>query len=204
MGRNQTGTILVLPPGEYFQGAVAGALASLRTEISPHAQAYLVQLLAHYIQADHLFPEGGGATLAAQLAQALEEAGAKERAQRLRQLGDFSLYVAGFFADSLSRKLVDVDYYIGMGGAAYGHAAELEEKRASAEVLRELARDFPKFTEILALISDEAGFHPENHQDLLRTYELWTKTGSERLAKQLARAGIVPGARKKPGAKEDA
>jgi hypothetical protein len=196
LGRNLTGSILVLNPGEYFQGAVEGAVGTLKLHVSAHARAYLAQLLGHFISTENFSPEQ---TLAQQLSVALEEHRAELRAQRMRQLGDYSLYVAGFFTDSLSRKLVDIDYYIGMGGAAYASAAELDDRRARAHVLAELAKDFPKFVEILALISEETGFHPENHQDLLRTYDLWAKTGSERLAKQLARAGIVPSNAKKPG-----
>lgn len=203
MGRNPSGSILVLNPGEYFQGAVEGAVGTLKLHVSSHAQAYLAQLLGHFITTENFYPtdaEGRPAeTLAQQLGLALEESRAEQRALRMRQLGDFSLYVAGFFSDSLSRKPVDVDYYIGMGGAAYASAAELDEKRARAHVLSELAKDFPKFVDILSVISDETGFRPENHQDLLRTYELWAKTGSERLAKQLARAGIVAPNAKKPG-----
>ncbi|RYZ99089.1 MAG: hypothetical protein EOP11_19875 [Proteobacteria bacterium] len=159
--------------------------------------------MSHFITTENFYPTDANGrpaeTLAHQLGLALEEERAELRAQRMRQLGDFSLYVAGFFTDSLSRKLVDVDYYIGMGGAAYATAAELDEKRARAGVLGELSRDFPKCVEILSQISEEAGFQPANHQDLLRTYDLWAKTGSERLAKRLARAGIMPVNAKKPG-----
>jgi hypothetical protein len=150
--------------------------------------------------AENFFPtnaEGKPAsTLTEQLGIALEETRPEQRALRLRQLGDFSLYVAGFFTDSLSRKLVDVDYYIGMGGAAYENVARLEEKRARAILFAELAGKFPQFVDVLAQVSEETGFQPDNSQDLLRIYDLWSKTGSERLARQLAKAGIVPQAAK--------
>ena len=196
----KNGEILILNPGEYFQGAVSGAVASLRHEVSEHAQVYLVQLLGHFIKTENFYPidgEGRQAdTLTHQLAAALEEESAEARAKRMRQLGDFSLYVAGFFTDSLKRKLVDVDYYIGMGGAAYESAARLEEKKPRAQVFLELSRKFPVFVDILGQVSEETGFNPANDRDLLRVYDLWAKTGSDRLAKQLARAGIVPSARR--------
>lgn len=199
--------IIYLNPNEYFQGAVAGAVASLRVEVSDHAQSYLVHLLGRYINADSFYPtdpEGRQAdTLTQQLAIALEAESADLRARRLRELGDFSLYVAGFFTDSLRKKLVDVDYYIGMGGAAYENAARLEAVRAKAKLFLELARKFPHFVDILAQISEETGFNPENNKDLLRVYDLWSKTGSDRLAKQLAKAGIVPGAIPPPGRKDE-
>lgn len=198
-------SIIVLNPGEYFQGAVAGAVASLKLEVSEHAQVYLVQLLGHYIKTENFYPvdaEGKPAdTLTLQLAAALEEESAEARAKRLRQLGDFSLYVAGFFSDSFKRKLIDVDYYIGMGGAAYENVARLEDKKSKAQLFLELAKKFPVFVDILSQISEETGFNSDNHQDLLRKYDLWAKTGSDRLAKQLAKAGIVPST-VKPGGRE--
>jgi hypothetical protein len=199
--------IVFLNPGEYFQGAVSGAVASLKADVSEHAQVYLVQLLNHYINMDNFYPtdaEGNRAdTLTQQLAVALEQETAEQKAKRLRQLGDFSLYVSGFFTDSLSRKLVDVDYYMGMGGAAYENVARLEERRPRAKVFMELAQKFPRLVDILAQISEETGFNPGDHKDLLRTYDLWVKTGSDRLAKQLAKAGIVPAAVKVPKASGD-
>jgi len=37
----------------------------------------------------------------------------------LRQIGDSSLFISVFFADSLHRKLVDVDYYVSIAARAY-------------------------------------------------------------------------------------
>lgn len=195
VSKSSASRIVFLKPTEYFQGAVSGAATALNIEVSNHAQSYLVGLLSHFINSENLYPtnaEGKPAdTLTQQLANALEEESAEARALRLRQMGDFSLYIAGFFTNSLSRKLVDVDYYIGMGGAAYESVARLE-RTDRAQVFVELAKKFPKLVDILAQISEEGGFQKESHRDLLRMYDLWTKTGSDRLAKQLAKAGIVP------------
>ena len=51
------------------------------------------------------------------LARALDGGGAEQRAS-LKQIGDVSLFISGFFSDSLRRKLVDVDYYVSIGGGA--------------------------------------------------------------------------------------
>jgi len=207
MPKNSTTGIIFVNPNEYFQGAVSGAVANLRLQVSEHAQHYLVQLLGHFITTENLVPtdaEGNPAdTLTQQLAIALEQVKAEQRAQRLRQLGDYSLYIAGFFSDSLSRKLVDVDYYIGMGCAAYENVAALEEKKYRSELFLELARKFPKFVEILAQISEETGFNPDSHRDLLRVYDLWLKTGAKKFANQLVKAGINPSLPLKKTGSED-
>ncbi len=200
MSKNNTASILVLHPNEFFHAAVTGAVDALRVRASEHAKQYLVTLLASFVSTDALYPTDSEGrpidTLTEQLAQALKAEAAAERALRLRQLGDFSLYVAGFFSNSLQRKLVDVDYYIGMGEAAYGNVARLEAKASKAELFEELSKKFPQFVDVLGQISDESGLRPEDNQSLLRTYDLWLKTKSERLAKQLLKAGIQPVARK--------
>lgn len=194
MGQNP-GNILFIQPGEYFQGAVAGAVASLKLKVSEHSQVYLAQLLGQFINVENLYPldsEGNKAeTLTEQLAVALEQETHEQRVVRLRKLGDFSLYVAGFFSDSFNRKLIDVDYYIGMGGAAYESVALMEEKKSKSQLFMELSKRFPDFVEVLGQISEESGFNLANDKDLLRMYDLYLKTGSDRKAKQLAKAGIV-------------
>ena len=60
--------------------------------------------------------------LALRLLEAIEAA-PRERRTQLREIGDTSLFISGFWADSLADKLVDVDYYIDLGGTAYGELA---------------------------------------------------------------------------------
>jgi hypothetical protein len=198
--KDNTRSIILLKPAEYFHGAVTGALSTLKISASDYAKNYLINLLSSFIHQEKFYPTDAQGnkvdTLTHQLANALDEASSEGRAVRLRQLGDFSLYVAGFFANSLSRKLVDVDYYIGMGGAAYDTVARLEAEKIKAELFKELAEKFPQFVDVLGQISDESGFNPEDDKALLRIYDLWMKTGSDRLAKQLVKAGIVPGSNK--------
>ena len=57
------------------------------------------------------------------LSDALEAPTAQERERGLQRLGDVSLFMAGFFAHSFARKLIDIDYHIAMGGRAYGTLA---------------------------------------------------------------------------------
>ena len=62
--------------------------------------------------------------LALMLADAAQASNAEQRSRILQRLGDVSLFMAGFFAQSFERKLVDIDYHIAMGGRAYGTLAE--------------------------------------------------------------------------------
>ena len=67
-------------------------------------------------------PAADDEPLGVRLAKALQAAGSQQR-DGLRQVGDHSLFISGFFADSLNRSLVDVDYYIQLGECAYGSLA---------------------------------------------------------------------------------
>ena len=129
-------------------------------------------------------------SLALLLKEALDEPKETLQTALLKRIGDISLYKAGFFQDSLNRKLVDVDYYIDMGGAAYRQV----EGRAEEEVLRtiyhELGEKFSAFVDILSEVSEKTSQKTE--KDILRTYEIWLKTRSERSAKILQDAGIFP------------
>ena len=49
---------------------------------------------------------------------------AQARQRALQRLGDVSLFIAGFFARSFARKLIDIDYHIAMGGNAYSSLAD--------------------------------------------------------------------------------
>jgi hypothetical protein len=129
--------------------------------------------------------------LAFMVREALEQTERQAQAVMFRQVGDISLYTAGFFQESLTRKSVDVSYYIEMGGTAYQQVAAREGERTLRGVYAELADRFPDFVDVLAEIS-EATTVTHTEKDLLRMYDLWLQTGSDRAAKALKEAGIVP------------
>lgn len=202
MSKKNTNSLIVVNPTEYFHGLLLGALEQLKIRASEHAQSYLVALLTRFLSAENLYQNGEDGkrldTLVAQLATALEEESAEAKRERLKHMGDFSLYMAGFFTESLTKKLVDVDYYIGMGGTAYESVSQLNLKKADSLLFGELAEKFPLFVDAFSQVSDESSF-PRKSDDLLRAYDLWAKTGSERLARKLTKAGIVLDKGKKNG-----
>jgi hypothetical protein len=192
--KDKLGLTLVAQPQDYFRELVTEALGKQKVSTQPETEFYLVNLLNHFITTKHLYgTDANGAVRDEPLALLLKEAFEQPKSIQgsfFRHIGDVSLYTAGFFQDSLNRKLVDVDYYIGMGESAYQHAAS----QAHEEVLRllydELAAKFAAFVEVLAEISDKT--NPRTEKDILRLYEVWIKTRSERAAKALYEVGILP------------
>src|SRR6516165_1917800 len=125
---------------------------------------YIVHLLAGY--AAHPIDD---APLALRLATAVE-APLRERRRQLRDIGDTSLYVSGFWGDSLEEAAIDVDYYSEMGAIAYGELARLVKLwpgHPQQEVFAELALNFVRFVGALGLVSRRTASGMGN-QDIVR------------------------------------
>jgi hypothetical protein len=170
---------------EYFKDLVEGALVRQRISAGELTAFYVVHLLASFLQRP---ADEDDEPLALKLAHALESGGTQQRAS-LRQIGDLSLFVSGFFSDSLRRKVVDIDYYTSIGGYAYAALSRSEADRFSP-VFAELAEKFGGFVEVLSEVSDRTSC--ASNADLLRLYEKWLKTGGRRSGQLLVERGVVP------------
>jgi hypothetical protein len=176
-------------PAEYFKTLVESALVRQRIRAGDLTTYYLVNLLCQFVRPDACDAFGRNAEpLAVRLARALETGGSAQRTQ-LRSLGDFSLFVSGFFADSFPRRAVDVDYYVSMGEYAYGSLSR-RDPDTFAEVFGELSRKFVGFMDVLADISEQTAL--TSSSDVLRVYEKWLRTGSARDGQKLLDRGILP------------
>jgi hypothetical protein len=183
---------------EFFRDSVRDALNHQKLDAAEDTVFYVVNLLVYFSRAENLFtatPDGPLLQpLALIYAEAVEARGAQERQAALRRLGDVALLIAGLFSASLSRKLVDVDYYIAMGGSAYGHLADLQRgsnvHRSFCAIFGELAHKFQRFVDVLDEVRDKT--HLGSSTDVLRLYEIWLKTGSPRAGERLRQLGIQP------------
>jgi hypothetical protein len=174
-------------PVEYFKELVESAMARQHLQAADLTEYYLVNLLCQYVRLDARADEHAE-PLAFRLARALETGGSEQRA-RLRSVGDFSLFMSGFFPDSFIFRSVDVDYYKSMGEYAYGSLSRSDDD-AFAEVFGELARKFVGFSDVLADISERTAL--TSTADVLRLYEKWLRTGSARDGQRLLERGILP------------
>jgi hypothetical protein len=182
---------------EFFKDSVATAMANQGLAADDHTAYYVVNLLTLFARHETLYDRGkpgpGLQPVAVLLAAAADCADRETRNAMLRRIGDTSLFVAGFLGDGFARKLVDVDYYIDMGGAAYGSLHDnvrgTREGRMFGGVFAELAAKFGDFVDVLAEIRDSG---KAAAIDVLRLYELWLKTGSRRAARLLREQGVEP------------
>ena len=202
MSENATtpGLIVGATLQEYFHDSMHGALARQQLDAQPATIAYLVNLLVSFLRTERLYePSEEGLEfrpLALRYGDSLQSLSPELRARALRDLGDVALFVAGVFAESLNRKLVDVDYYAAMGGSAYARLADSlrtsETGRPFSDMFAELATKFVGFADVLGEVAE----HPDvrHHKDVLRLYDRWLKTGSRRAAARLRALGIEPNA----------
>jgi hypothetical protein len=175
-------------PTEFFRELVESAMQNQRVSAHELTCFYVVNLLAGFVHGDA--HAGADQPLATRLARAMQTAGAAQR-DGLRSVGDQSLFISGFFADSLNRSLVDVDYYIQLGEAAYRSLARRGD-RTLGEVFDELSGKFTTFVDVIGEVSDRTAV--SSNADVLRLYEKWLRTGSRRTGDLLAARGIVPNA----------
>jgi hypothetical protein len=183
---------------EFFRDSVHAALERQKVGVEDHTEHYVVNLLTMFARSEALFDHTPDGPRLKPLAVMLADAGAaptrEERLRALQRVGDVSLFVAGFFAQSFARKLVDVDYHVAMGGHAYGTLADTcrtgTRGRALGSVFAELAVKFQRLVDALNDVSEMA--HRHDQRDVLRQYEIWLKTGSPRAHGILRSLGVEP------------
>jgi hypothetical protein len=178
-----------MSPIEHFKEFVTEAIARQKVKTSKDAEYYLSNLLADFIDSERFsISPSPEEPMAVTFLKSLE-AGLVERALVLRKLGDSSLFVSGFFSDSLTRKPVDIDYYISMGSTSYGRLAD-SLKDVTSPLFRELSDKFIKLVDVLAEVSEKSML--ASSKDILRLYERWLRTGSVRTEALLRELGIEP------------
>ncbi|MBJ6762099.1 hypothetical protein JGU66_15105 [Myxococcaceae bacterium JPH2] len=179
---------------EFFKSLLDEVLARQRVGLTEGAEFYLVNLLSDFAATDALFNRDAEGRrdhepLALLYHRALQQE-REERIRTLRRLGDVSLYKAGFFSGALQHGLVGPDYYIQMGGSAYGQVAALAPASGFAEVYRELCEKFRALVSLLEEIAAR-GMVRAGPSGALKVYESWARTGDDKLERVLVEAGLV-------------
>lgn len=178
----------------FFKSSIHDAANNQGVETAPQTIDYVASVLAKFSRSERLYErtaEGVQApVLACIYSKAVEAQSADERCAFMKRLGDVALFMSGMFADSFNRRLVDVDYCMSMGEGAYGwlsdwRGASVHDNRP---VFAELAENFARIVDILNEISERSG--AASPSDVLKLYDRWLKTGSERVAKQLRALGV--------------
>jgi hypothetical protein len=189
----------IVPPSSvsaFFHEVVEEAMKARRVEATDGATRYLVELLADYAHPREGAENALERPLTLLLDEALHQADAAERFERLRLIGDGVLYGCGFFGDHFEARGVDPKYLHGLGTRAYGAASSIlrvGQDESGPDLFGELADKFDVFVNVVAEVADATiAMGTTSSKGLLRVYERWLKTGSERLASALTSRGVMP------------
>jgi hypothetical protein len=173
---------------DWFHARVQGAHQALGKELSADSELYLASLLAERARSDRpTLPESTLAELYARAANASPS----ETARTFRELGDRSLYVVGYFEESLSRSTVGPEYYADMGSAAYAQVDQVVKRwfaNAFDGIFEELAARFDRCAHVLREVRRTMDAEPDA---MMRLYRQWLETGSEEVASRLRAQGLV-------------
>lgn len=180
---------------DFFRQTVQDAFAERRMPDSPLAKDYICTLLQHYIYTSNLFDieSENGRKQRSTLAELYLNATSQQNGVRidlLKKLGDVSLYISGYFGESLQRKIVDVDYYANMGGVAYATLSSHVRDSHYRDVYLDFSQRFMDYVELLTLISKKTRVQNENN--LLLLFDRFVTTGSEEASKSLIEKGFLP------------
>ncbi len=180
-------------PMEYFREQLEKAMGHQKVATSAFVEYYLVNLLTTALRAGRLIPRDPAykeTPLALVYLRALSSAG-YVRLRLLRSLGDVSLFVTGFFADSFHRQRVGLRYYRRLGEFAYGRLGQEGQATGfGTTVFSELSDRFMVFADLFQEVSESTRLC--SSRSVLRLYERWVQTRSRRAASLLASQGITP------------
>lgn len=179
----------------FFLETVEAACKNQKVEASDAATTYLAGVLADFVRPDNhaTLSETLDRPLTLVLDDALQTP-PPERFEKLKSLGDGTLFVSGFFGDHFEARGVDDDFVASIGGFAYRTAGAMLRGGSVTlvDIYAELAARFRVFAEVLAEVSERTSFSARTNAGALRIYEKWLRTGSDRLARELAAHGLTP------------
>lgn len=172
---------------QFFNNLLLETAEHQRSTVSPHALNYVTELLVEFQDTARLFVQRDVRVpvLADMLHDALD-ADFHRRVTLLRQMGDTSLMVSGFFPEALSKRAVNLNYYRKMGEIAYSHLGALSD---DINIYDELSERFIALSELINEVSEVTIAQNITIQKLLEHYQ---STGSDRALDRLRRQGVVP------------
>jgi len=180
---------------EFFQEQVSMAIDHQHLHLSLDAEFYLVNLLTSFSDTERLYFQHCESakteqTFAVQLLEAAMAQPAKKFSM-LKELGDLALYLSGFFADSLNRRLLTKDYYVKMGNMAYSSLSGLvavERSGSLKSLFDEMSAKFCGLVDVVTEVAEATQLN--NDQNILKLYEKWLVSGSESTQRLLTQKGI--------------
>ena len=179
---------------QFFQRMLLEANENQQGQVSHHAISYVTELLVAFHETAKLFEaEKSRLPVLADIFSKALESDRFRRFSLLRQLGDTSLMLSGYFPEAITRRSVDLDYYQNMGKVAYSHLDSLSN---DLNIFCELSDQFISLSRVINEVSENTHERAEPVQALLDYY---MSTGSHHVLEKLKKKGVIPLHPKKGG-----
>lgn len=182
--------------GEFFLKEIESSSLNNSLNFSPLLKKYLADLLVRFSNNNNyqkqLQGENRNRQSLAEIWLQSNQLSLKEQLQKLQGLGDYTLFTSGFFADKIHGSIVDMDYYHAIGTQSYEKVGEINctlNNEKKLNVFFELAAQFKKITDLLEEISVRSNLFDD--KDILKLYQKWQNTRSEKWEKILFTKGFI-------------
>ncbi len=178
----------------FFFDQVRSARKVHGTDVRDYTEFYLVNLLTHFGRSPNLFEVNGERVddrpLAIRLLESRRLRSSSNNLRDLKQLADSTLYVLGFFSQSLRRSTVNMKYYAGLAESAYGDLAVITAGRRAEARDSAFAELSVQFDDCVGLLSEVAHRGRQDDTDIMNLYRRWRESGDKQAARQLRTLGI--------------
>lgn len=153
--------------------------------ITTNSVGYLSELLLKGMKNDFLFQDGNKKYLFDMYIKTIEAKSERERFRHYKELGDYSLFMCGYFTEGIN-PVVGIEYYIDMGSQAYYEAASYNKY---SEPFYELSE---KYIYCLSIINElSIKDKHDNPRDILKLYDFWMTTKSQFTKEKLLKLGLI-------------
>jgi hypothetical protein len=158
----------------------------------PFSKIYLTELLHNFLHIDSLFEKNEEGKLTSKmLSEQLFETQTFENSKkilRLKRIAETTLYVSGFFASSLNRKLINQSYYTQVGSMVYANLSSISGFDKQSELYLHLSDHFIDYVDVLTEVSHKANI--QKNSDILELFGRYVDVGSKWAEKQLIQSGV--------------
>ncbi len=179
---------------DFFVDEIEAAEEKLGLKLGPHSKLYLLHLLKHLSESEDFFYSEivQDKPLGVVLLEALHK-NIFEKTRELKAVGDLALIFSGLYPEFLTRRLLDIDYFINLGRRSYHLLSDTYSPyRSKQELFRlysQLVTDFVRLIEILTEISGDLKFM--DYSDVAKALSRWEKTRVRKYLEILASKNIA-------------
>lgn len=166
---------------ELFQPYLRDSIKKSGMKLSGQAEDYILNVLIENSRSEKYNPK---LVVADVLVLAAASYKVDERFRLYIEIGDYSLFSAGFFVENLMQRSAGIEYYLNAGAASYDLAYSI----CGNNVFKELSDKYCETALMLGDISDE--LFSNKMEKTVTIFDCWRNNKSDFLKKRLARLGL--------------